>query len=151
MSNEIKTEAVRRKRVPMGGRRTRLQLSDEDRQILTDAGWTMRWVNDKDGRLQQALAGGYVHVTCDEAPSIGQYSLTKKGTSLDNSVSLTVSKGIENPIEGFLMKIRTELYNEDQFDKEQTNVAHDEAMSAGKPGGNVVENQYVPEGHVNRV
>ncbi len=151
MSNSNETETVRRKRVPMGGRRTKLQLSEEDHKALTDDGWTMRWVNNQDGRLQQALAGGYQHVTCDEAPSIGQHSLTKGSSSLDNKVSLTVSKGAENPIEGFLMKILTKDYKEDQWTKEQTNVAHDEAMNAGRPGGNVIENQYVPKGHVNRV
>ena len=145
-----KVEEVKRVRVPMGGRRTKLQLSDEDAQALKDAGWTPRWVSDKDGRIQQALSGGYVFVEPSEAPSIGQFSLTKGSNSLDKKVSLTVSRS-GDPITGVLMKLQTKYYNEDQVSKEQANIDFDNALNAGQPGGNVVDNQYVPEGHVNRV
>ena len=144
-------EEAPRKRVPMGGRRTKLQLSQEDDDRLRDNGWTARWINDKDGRIQQAKAGGYVNVTPDEAPSIGQYSLTKGSDDLDSRVSLTVSKGEGAPITGVLMKIQTKYYKEDQVSKEQANVDFDTALNAGQPGGNVVDNQYVPTGHVNKV
>ncbi len=144
-------EEAPRKRVPMGGRRTKLQLSDEDSKRLKENGWTPRWVNDKDGRIQQALAGGYVFVTRDEAPSIGQHSLTKGSSSLTGEVSLTVSKGDGTPVEASLMKIQTKYYDEDQTVKEEKNIATDTALNAGQPGGNVVENQYVPDGHTNRV
>ena len=146
-----RVEEAPRKRVPMGGRRTKLQLSDEDAKALRAQGFTARWINDKDGRLQQALAGGYNYVTPKEAPSIGQHSLTKGSNSLDGKVSLTVSKGDGNPITAYLMKIKTKYYKEDQIAKEQANIDFDNALNAGQPGGNVVENQYVPEGHVNKV
>jgi len=64
---------------------------------------------------------------------------------------LTVSKGGGEPLTGYLMKIKTELYEEDQQHKEEANIAFDDALNAGQPGGNVVDNQYVPKGHVNRV
>ena len=146
-----KVEEVKRVRVPMSGRRQKLQLSQEDAQALKDKGWTVRWVNDKDGRVQQALAGGYNFVTPGEAPSIGQHSLTKGSDDLNGKVSMIVSKGDGEPITGFLMKIKTEYYEEDQRAKERTNSAYDDAMNAGQPGGNVVDNQYVPKGHINRV
>ena len=146
-----KVEEVKRVRVPMGGRRTKLQLSDEDAQALKDAGWTPRWVSDKDGRIQQALSGGYVFVEPEEATSIGQFSLTKGSDDLSGKVSLIVSKGEGSPVTAFLMKIQKKFYNEDQLAKEQSNIAYDEALKAGQPGGNVVDNQYVPEGHVNQV
>ena len=146
-----KAEEVRRPRVPMGGRRQKLQLSQEDAKALKDAGWTPRFVNDKDGRVQQAIAGGYQFVTPEEAPSIGQHSLTKGSDDLNGKVSMIVTKGEAEPMHGFLMKIRTEYYEEDQRDKEKVNIAYDEALNAGRPDGNVVDNQYVPRGHVNRV
>jgi len=143
-------EELPRKRVPMGGRRTKLQLSEEDAKGLKENGWTPRWVNDKDGRIQQAQAGGYVFVTPEEAPSIGQFSLTKGSDDLNGKVSLTVSKG-DQVITGVLMKLQTKYYLEDQISKEQANIDFDIALNAGQPGGNVVDNQYVPEGHVNIV
>lgn len=143
-------EEARRKRVPMSGRRTKLQLSDEDAKRFKEHGWTVRWVNDKDGRIQQARAGGYHFVTQEEAPSIGQFMLESGSNDLSGKVSLIVSKG-GDPIEAFLMKIQTEYYDEDQLAKESANRAYDQALQAGQPGGNVVDNQYVPEGHVNKV
>jgi len=144
-------EEAPRKRVPMGGRRTKLQLSAEDAKHFKEHGWTVRWVSDKDGRIQQAVAGGYHFVTPEEAPSIGQFSLTKGSSDLSGKVSLIVSKGEGQPITGFLMKIQTKYYREDQLAKEEANRAFDSGLNAGQPGGNVVENQYVPEGHVNKV
>lgn len=144
-------EEARRKRVPFGSHRTKLQLSDEDATNFKQHGWTVRWVNDKDGRIQQALAGGYNFVTPEEAPSIGQYSLTKGSDDLNGKVSLVVSKGGGEPVNAFLMKIQTKYYDEDQATKEERNKGYDDALNAGQPGGNVVENQYVPKGHTNRV
>ena len=144
-------ETVRRQRVPMGGRRQKLQLSEADARALKDAGWTTRWITDKDGRVQQARSGGYDFVTPEEAPSIGQYSLSKGGGELNGKVSMIVSKGDAEPVRGYLMKILTEYYEEDQRNKESANVAYEESLDRNQPGGNVVENQYVPKGHVNRV
>jgi len=146
MSNQKteQEEEVRRPRVPFGSRRTKLQLSAKDAKALADAGWTCRWVSDKDGRIEQAIDGGYVHVAPEEARSVGS-------TDLNDKVSKIVSRGTDEPIRGFLMKIKTEYFKEDQLVKEQANLAYDDALNAGQPGGNVVDNQYVPEGHVNRV
>jgi len=148
---EQKVEEVRKPRVPMGGRRQKLQLSDADAKALAEAGWTPRWISDKDGRVQQAQSGGYVFVTPEEAPSIGQFSLSKGGGELNGKVSMIVSKGDAEAIRGYLMKIRTEYYEEDQRNKEGANMAYEESLNRDQPGGNVVDNQYVPRGHVNRV
>lgn len=142
-------EEVRRKRVPFGSHRTKLQLSEEDAKNFKENGWTVRWINDKDGRIQQAQAGGYHFVTPEEAPSIGQYSTG--GDDLNGKVSMIVSKGEGTPVTGFLMKIQTKYYDEDQAAKEEINRGYDEALRAGQPGGNVVDQQYVPEGHKNVV
>jgi len=145
MSRTDEREEVRRKRVPMGGRRAKLQLSEEDAKNFKENGWTVRWINDKDGRIQQAQAGGYHHVSKEEAPSIGASS------DLSDRVSMIVSKGDANPLTGYLMKIETKYYDEDKLTKEEANVAFDTALNTGQPGGNVVDNQYVPEGHINKV
>jgi hypothetical protein len=144
-------EEAPRKRVPFGGRRAKLQLSAEDDKGLKSSGWTARWVNDKDGRIQQAQAGGYVFCTPEEAPSIGQFSVEKGDSDLNGKVSLIVSKGDSNPIRAYLMKIQTKYYKEDQITKEQANIDYDDALRAGQPGGNVVDNQYVPEGHTQKI
>lgn len=144
-------EEAPRQRVPFGGRRAKLQLSMEDYKRLQENGWTPRWINDKDGRIQQAQAGSYVFVTPEEAPSIGQFSLQGGSSDLSGKVSLIVSKGDSEPIRAFLMKIQTKYYDEDKLTKEEANIDYDNALNAGQPGGNVVENQYVPKGHVNKV
>ena len=144
-------EEAPRQRVPFSGRRQKLQLSAQDSKSLDENGWKPRWVNDKDGRIQQALAGGYVFVTPEEAPSIGQFSLTKGGDDLNGKVSLIVSKGDSKPIRSFLMKIQKKYYEEDKVAKRQNVINLEQSLDAGQPGGNVVENQYVPKGHVNKV
>lgn len=154
MSKVSKTdgkEEAPRQRVPFSGRRQKLQLSNEDSKLLEKKGWKPRWVNDKDGRIQQALAGGYVFVSPEEAPSIGQFSLTKGNDDLNGKVSLIVSKGEGKPIRSFLMKIQTKYYEEDKIAKRQSIINLEQSLDAGQPGGNVVENQYVPKGHVNKI
>jgi len=143
-------EEAPRQRVPFGGRRQKLQLSVEDAKALDADVWKPRCVNNKDGRIQQALAGGYEYVKKGEAPSIGQYSLTGN-KSMNGKVSLIVSKGDGQPLEAFLMKIKKEFYVEDKALKSKRNDDLDSSLIAGQPGGNVVENQYVPQGHVNKV
>ena len=143
-------EEAPRQRVPFGGRRQKLQLSDEDAKALDQAGWKPRWVNNKDGRIQQALAGGYEYVKKAEAPSIGQFSLTGN-KNMNGKVSMIVSKGDGQPLEAFLMKIKKEFYQEDKIEKSKRNNELDQTLNSGQPGGNVVENQYVPDGHVNKV
>ena len=118
MSKVLEREEAPRKRVPMGGRRAKLQLSEEDQKNFKENGWTVRWINDVDGRIQQAQAGSWVFVTRDEAPSIGQFNVTKGSKSLADRVSLTVSKGGGEPVTGYLMKILTKYFKEDQEAKE---------------------------------
>lgn len=145
-----RSEEATRQRVPFGGRRQKLQLSAEDAEALKNDGWTCRWVNNKDGRIQQAMAGGYEYVKRSEAQSIGMHTVTGN-KNMNGKVSLIVSKGDGQPIEAFLMKIRTEFYLEDKAAKSRVNDSLDSTLNAGQPGGNVVDNQYVPEGHVNKV
>jgi len=143
MSTERKQEKEegRRVRVPMGARRSNLQLSKEEAKALDDAGYVARWVNDRDGRVERALAGGYEFVKPDEAKSVGSYERDKGNTDLGDKVSKIVSRG-DQVIRGFLMKVKKEYYQEDQEAKEEVNRRVDEALSGGEAGGATVENKY---------
>jgi hypothetical protein len=142
---EVKADSKgRRERVPFGAHRTKLQVEDKI------PGYELRWFNDQDGRIQRALDGGYMFVTPDEVPRLGQGALHQGNSDINSKVSKVVSRG-QHEIRAYLMKIREEYYREDQAVKEDINYQVDEAMRAGAPSGNVVENQYVPKGHVQKV
>lgn len=142
MANQRKSEKSKGKtpRIPFGAHRTKLQVEDEI------PGYTLRWFNDVDGRLTRAEEGGYVYVTKDEVPRLGQGQLHQENTDLNSRVSKVVSRG-DTVIRGYLMKIKNSFYKSDQAAKEEVNKRVDDALRQGTPSGNVVENQYVPKGH----
>lgn len=137
-------KAGRRKRVPFGGHRLKLQLSDEDTKALKEAGYVARWFNDQHGRIEAAEAGGYEFVRPEEAPSLGHGAVHEGNSDLNGKVSKIVSKSGE-PIRAYLMKIKKRYYDQDQAEKEKRNRAIDDAIRAGQPGGATVENQYIPK------
>ena len=132
-----------RVRVPMGARRYKLQLSDAEAQAFADAGFVTRWVNDADGRIQSAIAGGYKFVLPEEATSIGAMEIHQGNTDVGGKVSKVVSKG-EPIIRAYLMKIEKEFWVEDQQAKEDVNLKVDEAL-AGLGSGEGIENVYKPK------
>ena len=139
----------KRQRVPFSGNRTKLQLSKEDLKGFKDRGSVPRWINDQDGRLQQAEAAGYTFVKPEDAPSIGQYFLNKGNSDLSGKVSMIVSKNADPPVIGFLMQIPQDYYAEDQAAKELRNKKSEEAIlrnKVGDSGGAGVESAYVPKG-----
>lgn len=142
MANARKQEKSKGKvkRVPFGGNRQKLQVDEIP-------GYVTRWFNDVDGRVERALDAGYEFVTPEEAEGLGQGQLHQENTDLGSRVSKIVSRGTDKVIRGVLMKIKREWYEEDQELKEQRNRMVDDALRAGRPGGNEVENQYVPKGH----
>jgi hypothetical protein len=126
----------KRVRVPFGGPRLKLQLSDEDRKIFDKRGMVPRWFNDEGGRIERALGAGYDFVKPVHAGSLGQGALHEDGKDSESSarVSLIVSKG-ETVIRAYLMEISKEFYDEDQAAKETVNMAVDEALASGGAGG----------------
>lgn len=146
MANQRKKTQSKDKveRVPFGAARSKLQVKDEIK------GYHLRWFNDQDGRLQRAQEGGYVFVTKDEVPRLGQGALHEDNTDLNSKVSKVVSRG-EPIIRAYLMKIKQSYYDQDQKAKEEGNRDIDRALREGTPGGNVVGNQYVPKGHVQQI
>lgn len=129
------------KRVPFGAHRTKLQVEGGI------PGYRLRWFNDLDGRIDRALEGGYVFVERSEVPALGEGALHQDNSDVNSKVSKVVSRGTQKPVRAYLMKIKEEWYEEDQVAKESVNIKVDDALRGGAPGGNVVENQYVPKGH----
>jgi len=131
-------------RIPFGAHRSKLEIKDEIK------GYHLHWFNDIDGRLQRAEDGGYQFVNRDEVPRLGQGALHQDNTDINSRVSKVVSRG-DPVIRAYLMKIKQSYYDQDQKAKEAKNLEIDEALRAGTPSGNTVDNQYVPKGHVQRV
>lgn len=138
----------RKQRIPFGARRLKLEVGGKI------PGYVLRWIDDKPGRIQAALDGGYEYVTRKEAQehglSVGQGAIHEGNSDLNDKVSKVTWKS-QGGIRGFLMKIKQEWYDEDQLSKEQVNLRVDESIRMGSPGGNVVENQYVPKGHKQQI
>jgi len=127
-----------------GGRRQKLQLSDQDKRKFDEEGYNLRVINDQDGRLQGALQGGWEFVEPGEAPSWGGDVLDGAGDDLGSRLSKVVSKG-EIIIRGYLMKIMKELYEEDQQAKEERNQEIDRSLRPVDQGGQTIDGGYSPE------
>lgn len=137
-------KSEKRQRIPFGAHRKKLHVTDEIK------GFVLRWVNDRDGRIQRALDGGYEFVEPSEVPRLGQGALHQENSDINSKVSKVVSRS-DPPMRAYLMKIKKAWYDEDQRTKEAENAQIDEALRSGSPGGNVVDNQYVPKGHTQRI
>lgn len=152
MPNTRKAERkeAKRTRVPFGAKRSKLQLSQAEQEDFERAGYHAHWFNDEHGRIQEALSAGYEFVQQSEALSLGHGQLHEGNQDLSNRVSKHVNK---RPPEkkAFLMKIPLEFYKQDQEAKEEVNRQVDNSLRQGTPGGNVVENQYVPSGHTQKI
>ena len=131
------SDKERRKRVPFSTNRRRLAL---EKQL---PGFVTRWFNDQDDRLQRAEDAGYQYVRRDEVGQIGDKDVANGNTDLNSRVSRVVGRTAQSvPIRAYLMKIREELYKDDQAAKELINKRVDDAIRAGTSGGANVTNQY---------
>ncbi len=131
-------------RVTVGGLRLKLQLSDVDMKEFKKRKRVIRWFNDKPGRLDRALAGGYKFVDPKYATSLGQGALHRDGKDpeSDTRVSLVVNNDVP-VIRAYLMEISRKFFDEDQALKEKKNQAVDEALNvAVDASGASIENQY---------
>lgn len=126
-----------RERTPFSANRSRLKVD------LKEKGFTHRWFNDQDDRVQRALDAGYAFVKPDEIGQVGDKEVHGGNTDLGSKVSRVVGRTAESqPIRAYLMKIPDAFYKEDQAKKEEVNRRVDEAVRAGKAGGAAIENQY---------
>jgi hypothetical protein len=106
-----------RKRIPLG-KRDRISFRTED-------GYHYHLINDKDGRLQKAIEGGYEHVESDKNLGDAAVGTAKK-------VGKYVSMPVGNGVTGYLMRIKQEWYDEDQKEKQKVVDASERAMKPNK-------------------
>ncbi|MCX8125831.1 MAG: hypothetical protein N3E40_01625 [Dehalococcoidia bacterium] len=128
----------RRERVPLGIPRLKMQFPERP-------GYVRRIINDKPGRLEDAVAAGWQFVTY-ETPGYEDLS-TATTAGLDSRVSRVVGVNDDgSPMRGYLMEIPEEIYNRDQELKEQFLRQKETGMrsgvdSYGAPGQ---DGRYVP-------
>lgn len=126
-------ESGRNTRVPLGVSRTKLA-------VPARKGFVRRWVNDAEGRLQQAGQGGYQYVE-DASLQIGDQDIDNQNRDLGARVSRVVDKTTGQ--KAYLMEIKEEFYKEDQEAKMVTIDETDQAIKNGKL--NDSEKRYVPK------
>lgn len=112
----------RSNRVPLGVSRTKLAVSGRP-------GYVRRWVNDSEGRIQQAQQGGYQFVE-DPKLQIGDKDIDNENRDLGARVSRVVDKSSGQ--KAYLMEIKEEFYKEDQLAKAAALDETDRAIKAGK-------------------
>ena len=149
MANKTVRREAREKgpvRVPLGGRRSKLQLSEADEKEFKRRGMIPRWVNDEDGRLADASAGGYNYVDPKHVTSLGHGAISQGNTDEGSRVSKIVTRASnEGPaVRGYLMEIRKKYYDADQATKEERNAEIDKALAIVDQGGADAANQYGP-------
>ncbi len=135
-------EAGQPVRVPLGGRRSKLQLSEADQREFVRRKMIPRWINDDGGRLNAALAGGYNYVDPKYATSLGHGVLSEGNSDKGSRVSKIVTRaGVDGPaVWGFLMEINEKLWKADQDTKELRHAEVDKALNIGDGGTD--SNQY---------
>ena len=135
-------EAGKPVRVPLGGRRSKLQLSEADQKDFERRNMVPRWVNDDGGRIQAAQAGGYNFVDPKYVTSLGEGVIGQENTDLGSKVSKIVTRASADnaATRAFLMEIKKKFWKEDQITKEERNAQVDEALAIGEGGS--TENQY---------
>jgi hypothetical protein len=106
-----------RKRTPLG-QRNRISFNTEE-------GYHYHLINDKDGRLQKAIEGGYEYVESDK--NLGD-EIVGTAKKIGKYVSMPVGSGTQ----GYLMRIKNEWYNEDQAEKQKKVDATESAMKPNK-------------------
>jgi hypothetical protein len=136
---KVQKEATRQ-RVPLGGQNTKLQLSELDRKRFEERKMVPRWINDQNGRVQAAEAGGYSFVKPEHCYSIGGDSNVEGDIS---KVSKVVSRSGDKVV-AYLMEIPLKFYNEDQKAKHEQTLKIDEALQATNQGGQTIEGGYTP-------
>ena len=130
-------------RVPFGGFRLKMQLSDTEQKAFTDRGMVPHWFNDQDGRIERAQSAGYTFVRPEHARSLGHGAVGEGNTDLGAKVSKIVSKG-QPVIRAYLMETKKEFYDDDFASKQAINDKVDEALALGGKGGTDVELAYRP-------
>lgn len=133
----------KKSRVPFGGKRTKLQLSEADEKYFKSVNRVVRWFNDQDGRVEAAVQGGWTFVNPENARSLGSADIHQENSDLNSRVSKVVSRG-EPVIRAYLMSIDKDWYDEDQKTKEEYNARVDQALQGIESGGQSIDGGYTP-------
>jgi hypothetical protein len=110
--NKDVQQAVETKKKPENSRPTRTPLGARNRLTFDnrDPAYVYRVINDVDDRIERAKAAGYEHVDSDGSLGDERAGEAKKLTR-------RVKKPVGNGINGYLMRIKREWYDEDQAEK----------------------------------
>jgi len=130
-------KAERKKRVPLGSFRTKLNVSGRQ-------GYKRRWVNDKEGRISQALDGGYQFT-----PKDGAQFKDKDAATRNESINDAMCKTVDSDgTKAYLMEIPTAYHTADQAEKQKAINEQENAILHGEDGhGKVgIDGRYVPRG-----
>lgn len=93
-------------------------------------GFHRHWFNDDPGRIDAALAAGYTHV------------LDKKGENVHKVVGVNTAGG---PLEGYLMELPEEWYQEDMARQHAETEKIQDAIKRGAVAGSPGEDgRYIP-------
>lgn len=146
-----RTSSPDRKRIPMSVPVQKLAVPDIP-------GYHLHWFNSDPGRIARAQLGGYEFVKDEEMEvndrGIGGTSTRTGNTDMGSNVSIVAGKEMVNgqPARLILMKIRQELFEEDQLLQEKQ---HDRVRSALLGGivdagqGGDASNRYVDKARTN--
>jgi hypothetical protein len=102
-------------------------------------GFKAYWFNDDEGRVERAKRAGYVHVDAEEV-SLHDFSVAGDSTKTGNQdmgshVSMVVGTNKQGqPMRGYLMKIREEVWKIDQMLLQRRNDQIAQALKAGRIG-----------------
>lgn len=121
----------RAERVPLGVRKAKLTADIRP-------GYTGRWINDKDNRIQDALRGGWDFVLRDS-----------KATSDDASNRIAKDVGTQangQRLQAYLMEIRLDWFEQDQAAKQENIDATEGLIRRGELTQKIgVDGAYIPK------
>lgn len=128
--------AQKRRRVPLGRPQARLGGEQEI------PGFVLHWFNDENARLHQAEQGGYAFVRPDEVNLPA--ALGSDGTHSDRVSRRVGTTDHGHPIYAYLMKIETDLWEEDMRAAQEP-VDRIDSMIRNGVNGPSVDSRYTPK------
>ena len=131
------SRAVRAERVPLGAPRLKLKIKEQDPNFVA------RWINDKGGRLEHALEGGYSFV--GRGVTVGTPDVIPGNTDPGSRVSKIVGTDEDgSPLRAYSMQIDRDTYEKDQDAKEAERQRTESAIRNGNPDGKASDGRYIP-------
>jgi hypothetical protein len=143
--NNSERPAQERKRNVFNGTQGKLSVN------YTIEGYHLHGFNDENGRIADALDGGYEFVTPEEVGGVKE-NVVSRNTDLGDKVRWLVGRTTEGgPLYCYLMKIKQEWFEEDQAILQAKNNLIDDAIRKGRntKDGSSAEGFYAPREGIN--